>query len=90
MSMTELSSLLLSVVDRPGSIWPWLFADLIRDLRLARGLSLDQAARLAGLEYSEWAAIESGHPPVDSERLRPVAGVLEVDWEDLSRLRRLP
>lgn len=87
---SELHELFLSVVHRPGSIWPWLFADLIRDLRLARGLSIDLAADLAGMTYSEWAAIESGHPPVDSERLRPVAAVLEVGWEDLSQLRRLP
>lgn len=76
--------------DRPGDIWRWMFADLIRDLRRARKLSIEKAARLAGMEYSEWAALESGHPPVDSERLRPVAAVLEVDWEELSRLRRLP
>jgi len=87
---SELHELFLSVVHRPGSIWPWLFADLIRDLRLARGLSIDLAADLAGMTYSEWAAIECGYPPVDSERLRPVAAVLEVDWEDLSGLRRLP
>jgi transcriptional regulator with XRE-family HTH domain len=67
-----------------------MFADLIRDLRLARRLSIEQAALLAGMEDSEWTAMEGGYPPVDSERLRPVAAVLEVDWEELSRLRRLP
>jgi transcriptional regulator with XRE-family HTH domain len=76
--------------DRRGDIWRWLFADTIRDLRLARRLSIQRAAQLAGMEYSEWAVLEDGHPPVDSERLRPIAAVLEVDWEELSRLRRLP
>jgi transcriptional regulator with XRE-family HTH domain len=77
-------------LDRPGDIWRWMFADLIRGLRLARRLSIEQAARLGGMEFSEWEAMESGHPPIDSERLRPVAAVLEVDWAELSHLRRLP
>jgi transcriptional regulator with XRE-family HTH domain len=76
-------------LGRPGDIWRWMFADVIRGLRLARRLSIEKAARLAGMEFSEWEALESGHPHVDSERLRPVAAVLEVDWEELSHLRRL-
>lgn len=75
---------------RPGDIWRWLFAETIRDLRELRRLSIEQAARLAGMQFSEWEAMETGHPPVDSERLRPVAAVLEVDWAELSQLRRLP
>ena len=74
----------------PNDIWRWYFADAIRNLRLARGLSIQKAARLAGMEFTQWEAMESGHPPVDSECLRPVAEVLRVDWEELSRLRRLP
>jgi len=77
-------------LDRPGDIWRWMFADGIRALRLARRLSIEQAARLAGMEFSQWEAMETGHPPVDSERLRPVAAVLEVDWEELSQLPRFP
>jgi len=90
MTRTQKLEQYLPYTDRPGDIWRWLFADAIRDLRLARRLSIEQAAHRAGMEYSEWEAFESGHPPVDSERLRPVADVLEVDWEELSQLRRLP
>jgi hypothetical protein len=50
-------------LDRPGDIWRWMFANRIRGLRLARRLSIEQAARLAGMEFSQWEAMETGHPP---------------------------
>jgi len=49
-------------LGRPGDIWRWMFADVIRGLRLARRLSIEKAARLAGMEFSEWEALESGSP----------------------------
>ena len=53
------------------------------------GLSLERAAELAGLETSEWAALESGWwiPPSDNFPLiRAIAGTLEASWVDYSFL----
>ena len=52
------------------------------------GLSLECAAELAGLEMSEWAALESGWVPNpdDLALIRSIAGTLEVSWVDFSFL----
>lgn len=50
------------------------------------GLTIAQAADLAGLELSEWAGIEEGWVPDEILTLRAVAGVLEVRWTDYNTL----
>ena len=63
-----------------------LFGVCIRRLRLARGLTAAEAAALAGVEFSEWIAVEDGYVPADPARLHPMAAVLEVDWEGIRTL----
>ncbi len=46
------------------------------------GLSVARAAELAGLEISEWDALESGWAPDNVNTIRAIAATLEVDWED--------
>lgn len=57
-----------------------LFGAFVHTVREARGLSLGDAARLAGVSLSEWMAIEDGHVPRDPERLSALAAALELDW----------
>lgn len=64
--------------------WRRLFGSLVQDCREARGRSVEEAARLSGMESSEWAAIEAGHRPADPERLRPMADALEIDFEQMA------
>lgn len=71
--------------------WRQIFAGMIEDRREALGRSQVEAARLAGMESSEWAAIEAGYLPEDlfsdgSARLRSVAAALEVRFEDMALL----
>ena len=71
--------------------WSAILAGMIEERRRAVGLSQAEAARLAGMESSEWAAIEAGYLPEDlfsngSARLRSVAAALEVRFEDLALL----
>ena len=47
-----------------------LFGQNIRSVREGKGLSIEQAACLSGMEVSEWAAIEEGYVPQDINRLR--------------------
>ena len=49
----------------------------IRRRRTELGMTLEQAAKLAGMEISGWMALEAGWVPEDRE-LSPVAEVLEV------------
>jgi transcriptional regulator with XRE-family HTH domain len=81
---------ILSTVDftapRPG--WISALACYTRKRREELGLSLECAAELAGLEMSEWAALESGWVlnPDDLALIRSIAGTLEVSWVDFSFL----
>ncbi len=46
------------------------------------GLTVARAAELAGLEISEWDALEAGWAPDNVNTIRAIAATLEVDWED--------
>ena len=90
MSMSKIPSI-LSAVDftapRPG--WTSALARYTRKRREELGLSPERAAELAGLESSEWAALESGWWMPASDNLpliRAIAGTLEVSWMDYSFL----
>ncbi len=64
--------------------WRRLFGSMVQDCREALGRSVEEAARLSGMEASEWLAIEAGHIPADPERLRPMADALEIDFEQMA------
>ena len=89
MSMILIPSI-LSAVDftAPRTDWTAALARYTRKRRTDLGLSLEHAAELAGLEFSQWCALESGWVP-DSENLsviRAIAATLEVAWVDYSFL----
>ena len=61
--------------------WGRLFGLGIRATRTEAGLSIEDAARLTGIEVSEWAAIEDGHVPQETNQLRSMAATLEVSFD---------
>ena len=63
-----------------------LFGKSIEITREARGRSLEEAAGLAGMESSQWAAIEAGHVPGDPAQLRSIAAALEFGYEQILQL----
>ena len=65
--------------------WGRLFGSCIEKTREAGGHSVEEAAHLAGMATSEWAAIEAGYVP-DPARLRPMAGALECGCEKIAIL----
>ena len=67
-------------------IWGRMFGRGIRANRQNLGLSIEEAARLSGMEVSEWAAIEEGYVPQETNRLRAMAGALEISYDQLLNL----
>jgi transcriptional regulator with XRE-family HTH domain len=63
-----------------------MFGRGIRENRQNAGLSIEEAARLSGMEVSEWAAIEEGHVPQETNRLRAMAAALEISYDRLLNL----
>ena len=51
-------------------VWGQMFGRLIQGARETGGRSIEETARLAGMEVSEWEAIEAGYVPTDTGRLR--------------------
>ena len=60
-----------------------LFGSMVQDRREDIDRSVEDAARLAGMECSEWSAIEAGHIPADPARLRSMAATLEIRFDQL-------
>jgi predicted transcriptional regulator len=58
----------------------FLLAGCIRARREELGLSMERTAELAGVELSEWCALEDGWVPsrLESKLLRSIAGALDA------------
>ena len=68
--------------------WGRLFGQCVEKTREAAGRSVEQAAHLAGMETSQWAAIEAGYVP-DPAQLRPMADALELGYDKIATLAML-
>jgi len=87
MSMTFYMPNDLRIVYRQA--WGQLFGSCIEKTREAGGRSIEQAAHLAGMEASQWAAIEAGHVPTDGAQLRSMAGALECGYDKIATMALL-
>ena len=63
-----------------------LFGSCIEEVRKTAGLSLEEAARLSGMEISEWMAIEDGCVPQDVNRLRAMAETMQISFDKIATL----
>jgi len=84
MSMYHFTSHASSSV--PRTAWRCLFGRMVQNRREAITRPVEEAACLAGMESSEWAAIEAGHIPADPARLRSMAAALEIRFDQMSLL----
>ena len=79
---------ILSAIDfnAPRLDWAAGLARYTRQRREELGLTVERAAELAGLELSEWCALESGALPDldDTGRLRAIAATLQISWVEYS------
>ena len=62
-----------------------LFGSCIEKTRQACGRSLEEAARLSGMETSEWAAIEAGRIP-DPGQFHPMSDALGLRYDKIALL----
>jgi hypothetical protein len=80
--MNQLNPQTAEIVRR---FWAGVFSTGIVNSRKAIGLSVEQAAVLAGMELSEWMGLEAGTwLPQTSEQFQAIAGTLETDYADLA------
>ena len=63
-----------------------LFGSCIQEARKKADLSIEQAARLSGMEASEWMAIEEGTVPQDPSRLRAMADAMQISFDQIGNL----
>jgi 2-keto-3-deoxy-galactonokinase len=66
-------------------VWGRLFGQCVEKTREAAGRSVGEAACLAGMEASEWAAVEAGYVP-DPAKLRPMAAALELGYDKIATM----
>lgn len=67
-------------------VWSRMFGHYICDTRKSAGLSIEQTARLTGMEVYKWMAIEEGHVPQDINRLRAMAAAMEICFDQIAML----
>jgi ribosome-binding protein aMBF1 (putative translation factor) len=63
-----------------------LFGFCIQKTRESAGLSIEDAARLSGMELSEWMAIEDGNVPQDINQLRAMAEAMQIDFYKIASM----
>lgn len=66
-------------------VWGRLFGQCVGKTREAAGRSVAEAAHLAGMEASEWLAVEAGFVP-DPSKLRPMADALERRYHRIATM----
>jgi transcriptional regulator with XRE-family HTH domain len=63
-----------------------MFGHCIREARKTAGLSIEQAARLSGMESSEWMGVEEGTVPQDINQLRAMADAMGIRFDRIATL----
>jgi len=69
------------------AVWAQMFGRFIESGRQKAGLSIEQAAVLAGMNTSQWTAIEAGvQLPKTRRELESMAYALGLDWPTMVRI----
>ena len=66
-----------------------LLACYVQRRRVFLELSVAAAAELAGLQSSEWDALEQGWIPESLAALKAIAGTLQIQWPELSLVAQI-
>jgi transcriptional regulator with XRE-family HTH domain len=69
-------------------VWGRLFGQCVEMTRQAAGRSVAEAADLAGMEASEWSAVEAGFVP-DPAKLHPMADALALRYDRIATMALL-
>lgn len=60
-------------------VWGRIFGDGLREVRVREGRSIEEAAEAAGMEVTEWEAVEAGQVPENWEKARRMADAISAD-----------
>jgi transcriptional regulator with XRE-family HTH domain len=72
--------------EQRRAVWGRLFGSYIGTIRKNAGLPIEKAARLSGMEISEWAAVEEGTVPRDINRLRAMTDAMAISFDTIANL----
>jgi hypothetical protein len=75
--------------DPLPNAWRRLFGIMIQDVREFTAHSVEEAAQLAGMEPSIWAAVEDGEVIVDPAWLHPMADALGIRFDRMQAMVHL-
>ncbi len=68
-------------------VWARMFGHFIESAREKAGLSIEQAAYLAGMSAEDWAGIEVGTwLPTTRQQFRSMASALDVEWATMTSI----
>lgn len=68
-------------------VWSRMFGHFIESGREKAGLSIAQAAYLAGMSAEDWAGVEIGTwLPTTRQQFRSMAGAIDMDWATMTRI----
>ena len=69
------------------NVWSRMFGHFIESGREKAGLSIEQAAYLAGMGAEDWAGIEVGTwLPTTRRQFRSIAGALGIEWATMTSI----
>jgi hypothetical protein len=86
MSMDNYVSLASNPTEGLHNDWRRLFGIMIQDVREFTAHTVEEAAQLAGMKSSEWAALEDGNIVVDPDWLRPMADALGIRFDQMQTM----
>ncbi len=70
-------------------VWGRFFGLFIQKGREKRGCTVEEVARLAGMEPSAWLAVEAGHVPQSAAQLRLMGAALQFSKVQLATIVQL-
>lgn len=77
------------VPDMRRQVWGRMFGEGIQGTRESAGLTIEEAAKSAGMEASEWMAIEQGYVPQDTNRLHAMADAMGIRFDQIALIALL-
>ena len=70
-------------------VWGRMFGHFMQCQRNNLNMAIEEAAGLSGMTASEWMAIEEGHVPQETDRLRAMSATLEISWDSMLNMLAL-
>ena len=68
-------------------VWARVFGRFIKCGREKAGLSVENAAELAGIDARNWLAMETGAwLPATRQQVQFIAAALDIDWPTMTRI----